>query len=249
MEPVLQSREAGILTLTISRPEMRNALDGAAYRSLCGALADADRDGAVRAVILTGAGGHFTAGNDLKEFQEPHGAGEPAGIAFLRALVGFGKPLLAAVEGVAVGIGTTMLLHCDFAFAGAGARFRMPFVPLGLCPEGGSTLLLPRAAGPKRAADLLLRGREFGAAEALEAGLLTATTAEGSALARAGEAARELAALPPEAVRASKALLRRAGRQATLEAIDAEMEEFERRLGSEEAQQAFAAFFASRGRR
>lgn len=249
MEPVLHSREAGVLTLTMSRPERRNALDAAAYRALSAALAAADRDEAVRAAILTGAGGHFTAGNDLREFQEPLGQGEPAGVAFLRALVGFGKPLLAAVEGVAVGIGTTMLLHCDFAFAGAGARFRMPFVPLGLVPEGGSTLLLPRAAGPKRAADLLLLGREFGAAEALEAGLLTAAVPDGSALPRAVEAARRLSALPPEAVRASRALLRRAERQATLEAIDAELAEFGRRLGSEEAQAAFAAFFASRGGR
>ncbi|HSB19489.1 MAG TPA: enoyl-CoA hydratase-related protein [Anaeromyxobacteraceae bacterium] len=250
METVIQNREAGVLTLTISRPEIRNALDAPTYRSLAGALAAADRDAAVRAVIVTGAGGHFTAGNDLREFQQPLSDGnEPAGIAYLRTLVGFGKPLLAAVEGVAVGIGTTMLLHCDFAFAGAGARFRMPFVPLGLCPEGASTLLLPRIAGAKRAADLLLLGREFTAAEALEAGIVTGTTADGGALARAGEAARQLASLPPEGMRVSKALLRRTERQATLEAIDAEMEEFGRRLGSEEAQQAFAAFFAQRGKR
>lgn len=251
METVIQTREAGVLTLTINRPELRNALDAPTYRALAGALTAADRDAAVRAVLVTGAAGHFTAGNDLREFQQPSLAdgGEPAGIAYLRALVGFGKPLLAAVEGVAVGIGTTMLLHCDFAFAGAGARFRMPFVPLGLCPEGGSTLLLPRIAGAKRAADLLLLGREFTAAEALEAGILTGTTTDGGALERAGEAARRLAELPPEGLRVSKALLRRTERQATLEAIDAEMAEFWRRLGSEEAQQAFAAFFARRGKR
>lgn len=250
MDTVIQAREAGVLTLTISRPELRNALDAPTYRALVEALAAADREAAVRAVIVTGAGGHFTSGNDLREFQQPlAGGGEPAGIAFLRALVGFGKPLVAAVEGVAVGIGTTMLLHCDFAFAGAGARFRMPFVPLGLCPEGASTLLLPRIAGMKRAADLLLLGREFTAAEALDAGLLTAVAADGGALARAGDAARQLAALPPEGVRVSKALLRRTERQATLEAIDAEMAEFARRLGSEEAQEAFAAFFAQRGKR
>jgi enoyl-CoA hydratase/carnithine racemase len=252
METVIQAREAGVLTLTISRPELRNALDAPTYRALSAALAQADQDAAVRAVIVTGAGGHFTAGNDLREFQEAaarRAAGEPAGIAYLRALVGFGKPLVAAVEGVAVGIGTTMLLHCDFAFAGAGARFRMPFVPLGLCPEGGSTLLLPRIAGTKRAAELLLLGREFGAAEAAEAGIVTAAVAEGGALARAGEVAQQLAGLPPEGLRVSKALLRRVDRQATLEAIDAEMVEFGKRLGSEEARQAFAAFFAQRGKR
>jgi enoyl-CoA hydratase/carnithine racemase len=251
MDTLIQAREAGVVTLTMSRPERRNALDAATYRGLTEALAAADADPAVRAAIVTGAGGHFTAGNDLRDFQafQPPAAGESPGIAFLRSLVGFGKPLLAAVEGVAVGIGTTMLLHCDFAFAGAGARFRMPFVPLGLCPEGASTLLLPRVAGAKRAAELLLLGREFSAAEAAAAGILTAAVSDGAALARAREVALEIAALPPEAVRVSKALLRRPDRQAVLEALDAELVEFGKRLVSAEAQQAFAAFLAGRGRR
>jgi enoyl-CoA hydratase/carnithine racemase len=237
------------MVLTISRPELRNALDTATYRALAEAVGAADRDPEVRAAILTGAGGHFTAGNDLRDFQQlPAEGREPAGIAFLKALAGCGKPLLAAVEGVAVGIGTTMLLHCDFAFAGAGARFRMPFVPLGLCPEGASTLLLPRAAGAKRAADLLLTGREFGAEEAAAAGVLTAAVPAGAALDRARETARHLASLPPEALRVSKALLRRPDRAQVLEAIDLEFAEFARRLVSEEAQQAFAAFFAQRGK-
>ncbi|HEY7726199.1 MAG TPA: enoyl-CoA hydratase-related protein [Anaeromyxobacteraceae bacterium] len=248
-----RSLEAGVLRLTMNRPEARNALDEASYRALSAALAEADGDAAVGAVVLTGAGGHFTAGNDLRDFQAaaqrrpPGGAAEePAGVRWLKALVAFEKPLLAAVEGVAVGIGTTTLLHCDLAFAGAGARFRMPFVPLGLCPEGGSSWLLPRAAGPKRAADLLLTGREFGAAEAEAAGLLTGVVPDGGALARATEAAGQLAALPPAAVRAGKALLRRAERGPVLEAIGAEMVEFRRLLGSPEAQAAFAAFFARR---
>jgi len=248
MGTVIEASEAGVVSLTLNRPERRNALDAEAYRALVAALAAADGNPAVRAVLITGAGGHFTAGNDIREFQLPLPREESAGILFLRALAGFGKPLLAAVEGVAVGIGTTLLLHCDFAFAGAGARFRMPFVPLGLCPEGGSTLLLPRVAGSKRAADLLLTGREFTAAEAVEAGLLTAAVAAGGALARARGVAGALAALPPEAVRASKALLRRADREAVHAAIDAEMVEFGKRLGSDEAQQAFAAFFAARGK-
>ncbi len=247
-ESVIPSLEGGVLTLTMSRPEARNALDADTYRALTAAVTAADRDAAVGVVIVTGAGGHFTAGNDLKDFQQPLPAGDAPGIAFLRALAGFGKPLLAAVEGVAVGIGSTMLLHCDFAFAGEGARFRMPFVPLGLVPEGASTLLLPRLAGWKKAADLLLLGREFSAAEALEAGLLTGVTPAGGALARAREVAARLQALPPEAVRASKALLRRPDRIAVSEAIDAEMDEFRRRLSSPEAQAAFAAFFARRGK-
>src|SRR5574341_1131377 len=126
MSHMIRSLDGGVLTLTIDRPEARNALDTATYRALAGAV-----------------------------------EGDSPGIALLRALAGFGKPLVAAVEGVAVGIGSTMLLHCDFAWAGEGARFRMPFVPLGIVPEGASTLLFPRLAGAKRAADLLLLGREF----------------------------------------------------------------------------------------
>lgn len=247
-ESVIRSLEGGVLTLTMSRPEARNALDEGAYRALTEAVTGADRDAAVGAVIVAGAGGHFTAGNDLKDFQKPlPAAGDAPGIAFLRAISGFGKPLLAAVEGVAVGIGSTMLLHCDFAWAGEGARFRMPFVPLGIVPEGASTLLLPRLAGAKRAADLLFLGREFSAAEALEAGLLTGVVAQGAALARAREVAARLQALPPEAVRATKALLRRPDRAAMKEAIDHEMAEIRRRLTSAEAQTAFAAFFARKG--
>jgi len=248
-ESLSRSLDGGVLTLTMNRPEARNALDADAYRALTAAVAAAGGDAAVGAVIVTGAGGHFTAGNDLKDFQRPlPAAGDAPGIAFLRALAGFGKPLLAAVEGVAVGIGSTMLLHCDFAWAGEGARFRMPFVPLGLVPEGASTLLLPRLAGWKWAADLLLLGREFTAAEALQAGLLTGVTATGGALARVREAAAQLQALPPEALRATKALLRRPDRAAVKEAIDLEMAEFRRRLPSPEAQAAFAAFFARRGK-
>jgi len=248
-DSLIRSLDGGVLTLTMNRPEARNALDEGAYRALTEAVTGAGGDAAVGAVILGGAGGHFTAGNDLKDFQRPlPPAGDAPGIAFLRALSGFGKPLLAAVEGVAVGIGSTMLLHCDFAWAGQGARFRMPFVPLGLVPEGASTLLLPRLAGWKRAADLLLLGREFTAAEALEAGLLTGVTATGAALARAREVAGRLQALPPEALRATKALLRRPDRAAVKEAIDLEMAEFRRRLPSPEAQAAFAAFFARRGK-
>lgn len=248
MSTLLQAAEGGVLTLTMNRPEARNALDAATYRALSAALAAAGKDAAVRAVVVTGAGGHFTAGNDLRDFQNLSGDGEPAGLTYLKAISTFEKPLLAAVEGVAVGIGTTMLLHCDFAWAGEGARLRMPFVPLGLCAEGGSSLLLPRIAGQKKASDLLLTGREFGPAEALEAGLLTGTTAAGGALARAQEIARQLADLPPEAVRVTKALLRRPIQERLQETLMVEIAEFATRLGSDEAQAAFAAFFAKRNK-
>lgn len=249
MSHLIPSLDGGLLTLAIDRPEARNALDTATYRALTEAVAAAEGDPAVSVVIVTGTGGHFTAGNDIRDFQilEPV-EGDSPGIALLRALAVFGKPLVAAVEGVAVGIGSTMLLHCDFAWAGEGARFRMPFVPLGIVPEGASTLLFPRLAGAKRAADLLLLGREFNAAEALASGLLTGVTPKGGALARAREAAAQLQALPPEALRATKALLRRPDRAAVQETMDLEMAELRRRVPSAEAQAAFAAFFQKKGK-
>jgi len=248
MSTVLRSLEGGIVVLTIHRPEARNALDAQAYRALASSVAEADADGSVRAVILTGAGGHFTAGNDIRDFQAPLEPGEPAPISFLRSLAAFSKPLLAAVEGVAVGIGTTLLLHCDLVFAGRGARLRMPFVQLGLCPEGASTFLLPRAVGTRRAVEWLMLGREITAAEAAEAGLVTAAVEDGGALARAVETARQLVALPAGSLRATKALLRRPGREGVAAAFEAETEEFIARRDSPEAQAAFAAFLARRGR-
>ena len=248
MSNVLTATDGPVRTITMNRPEARNALDSAAYRALIAALADAGRDPAVRAVVFAGAGGHFTAGNDIKDFQGEIPEGDVPGIAFLKDLARFPKPMLAAVEGVAVGIGSTMLLHCDFAYAGRGARFRMPFVPLGLCPEGGSTVLLARVVGPKKAWDWLLTGREFTGAEAAEAGFVTAATDDGGALRKAQETAQALAQLPPESIRVTKGLLRRAELPGVLEALDVEMVEFKKRRASPEAQAIFAAFFARRGK-
>lgn len=234
----------GVRLLVISRPERRNALDRATYGALCEALSAADADEGVRAVVLTGAGGCFTAGNDLADFQDTRSSGEPsAGLAFLTALTGFAKPLVAAVEGFAVGIGTTLLLHCDLAYAGEGAKFRLPFVPLGLCPEGASSYLLPRIAGTKRAAELLMLGAPFGAAQAVEAGLVNAVTPEGEALDLALAKAEALAALPPSALAATKRLLRSATMDQVAGALALEAEQFHALRLQPAAQAAFAAFF------
>lgn len=234
----------GVRLLTISRPERRNALDRATYAALAEALAAAAADEGVRAVVLTGAKGCFTAGNDLADFQDTsETAGPSPGLAFLDVVSTFAKPLLAAVEGFAVGIGTTMLLHCDLAFAGAGARFRLPFVNLGLCPEGASSYLLPRIAGTKRAAELLMLGEPFSAAEALEAGLLNAVTEDGGALARALEKAAALAALPAQSLAVTKRLLRHATTEPVARAIALEAEQFQMLRLQPAAQAAFAAFF------
>lgn len=245
---VITDPHPGVRLLTLSRPERRNALDRATYRALGEALKAADDDDTVRAVVLTGAGGCFTAGNDLADFQDTSNAGEPsAGLTFLGALTSFGKPVVAAVEGFAVGIGTTMLLHCDLAYAGAGARFRLPFVNLGLCPEGASSYLLPRIAGTKRAAELLLLGEVFGAEEAAAAGIVNAVIEEGGALSRALEKAQALAALPPESLATTKRLLRHATAEPVARALALEAEQFHALRLRPAAQAAFAAFFKRQG--
>ncbi|MFG1302964.1 enoyl-CoA hydratase-related protein [Xanthobacter autotrophicus] len=233
----------GVRRLTISRPDRRNALDQATYSALSTALEAAAHDDGVRAVVLTGAGGCFTAGNDLADFQNTPDHEPVAAVAFLDAIVGFSKPLVAAVEGFAVGIGVTMLLHCDLAYAGATARFRLPFVNLGLCAEGGSSYLLPLVAGTKRAAELLLLGAPFGAAEAKEARIVNGVTDEGAALALAEERAVALAALPPQALAVTKRLLRHGTADAVARALALEAEQFRALRLTPAAQAAFAAFF------
>lgn len=241
---IITDPHEGVRQLTISRPERRNALDRATYGALAEALKAAAPDDSVRAVVLTGAAGCFTAGNDLADFQDTSNAGEPsAGLTYLGVLSTFPKPVVAAVEGFAVGIGTTMLLHCDLAYAGAGARFRLPFVNLGLCPEGASSYLLPRIAGTKRAAELLLLGELFGAAEAAEAGIVNAVTEEGAALSHALDKAKALAALPPESLAATKSLLRHATAEPVARALALEAQHFHALRLQPAAQAAFAAFF------
>lgn len=246
-ETVLSEAAAeGVVQITMNRPDRRNALDRATYQGLIDALAAAEADTGVRAIVLTGAAGCFTSGNDLKDFAAAGAGGPRVAIDFLTAILTAKKPIVAAVEGFAVGIGTTMLLHCDLAFAGRGASFRMPFVTLGLCPEGGSSYLLPLIAGSKRAAELLMLGEAFGPEIAQEAGLLNGVTEEGGALALALDKAKALAALPPQSVALTKMLLKRGSAAAIAETIATEARHFGERLMSAEAQAAFAAFLMKR---
>jgi enoyl-CoA hydratase/carnithine racemase len=235
----------GVLLLTFDRPQQRNALNNTAYAALSAALSDAEADPTVRAVVLTGQGGHFTAGNDLGDFATlPEDATSIPGIRLLAQVAALKTPLVAAVEGSAVGIGTTLLLHCDLAYAGETARFRAPFVPLGLSPEGGSSLLLTSLAGLKKASEILLLGGFFSAQEALTIGLLNAVTEPGKALETALAKAQALAAQPPEALAATRALLRSYSAEAIQAAIDAEERVFLQRCRSSESQQAISAFFS-----
>ena len=246
-DTLLSHLEAGVLTLTFNRPEKKNAFTAQMYAEAAQALTEADANDAVRVVVLAGAGGTFTAGNDLKDFLEkpPTGKDSPV-FRFLHTLAHFSRPLIARVEGVAVGIGTTLLLHCDYVLASERAVFSMPFVNLGLSPEGASSVLLPRLAGMALASELLLFGEPFDAATALRAGLINRVVpdAELDALVRARAAA--LAARPAESVRLTKKLLRDPLRAAVDEAFTREGDVFIQRLGSTEAREAFNAFLSKK---
>jgi enoyl-CoA hydratase/carnithine racemase len=236
-----------VLRIEIARPDKKNALTQEMYAAMADALADADGDPKVRVVLIHGTRDCFTAGNDLKDFLErpPHSESSPTH-RFLRGIATFGKPLLAAVNGAAVGIGTTMLLHCDFVYAAPGARFQLPFVPLGLVPEAGSSFLLPYIAGFQRAAELLLLGQPFDAEKAYAAGFVTQVVPEKELLDRARAGALAVAALPPAAVRATKALMRSRVRKRVGEAMAEEGMVFTERLASPEAREAMTAFFEKR---
>ncbi len=236
-----------ILEVAIARPARRNALTHAMYEVLVSALDRAAHDEAVRVVLFHGLGGHFTAGNDLAEFASspPVDTTSPV-FRFLRALVSAEKPLVAAVEGHAVGIGTTMLLHCDLSYAAPSAKFRMPFVDLALVPEGASSLLLPRMVGLAKASELLLLAEGFSGTDAERYGIVSRTAPEGEVLTFARSKAEALAAKAPEAVRRSKALLRNRDRHAIDEALVEEAAIFLARLRSPELQEAVGAFMAKR---
>jgi enoyl-CoA hydratase/carnithine racemase len=234
-----------VTTLRIDRPLKKNALDGATYRGLADGLAAALADDAVHAIVIGGSDEVFTSGNDLGDFVKVRegGAGLAAG-TFLEALVDAKKPILAAVWGWAVGIGTTMLLHCDFVYAAPNARFRTPFVDLGLCPEAASTVLLPAAIGARHAVEMLYLGTEVDAARAAAWGLVTEVVAD--PMARAMEVALQLAAKPPGALQKTKELLRRPLRAAVAEALVAERDAFLERLQSREALEAVMAMMSKR---
>jgi enoyl-CoA hydratase/carnithine racemase len=229
----------GVLTLMLDRPARRNAITQGMYAALADAFDQASASDAVGAVLLHGAGGCFTAGNDLDDFTNTGARRERAGHRY--AIAGCTKPIVAAVAGHAVGVGTTLLLHCDFVLAAHSARFRLPFVPLGLCPEGGSSMLLPQRAGARLAAQLLYLGDPFDAATAVQAGIAGEVVPEGALLERAHALAARLASQPREAVQATKALLKGTLGRTALQAIEDEYPTFERLLASPEAQQRIAA--------
>jgi enoyl-CoA hydratase/carnithine racemase len=237
----------GVATIEIARPEKKNALTAAMYQSMADALRAAADDNAVRAVLITGQPGVFTSGNDLEDFMQrpPQGADSPV-LQFMRALIALDKPVVAAVTGAAIGIGTTMLLHCDFVYVSDEARLATPFASLGLVPEFASSLWFPAVMGQRRAAEKLLLGDPFTAETAVDCGLANAVLPAGEVVNHARRVAERFNALPPGAVQQTKQLMRRATREATLQAMDAESEIFGKRLRSPEAAEAFQAFFQKR---
>lgn len=244
--PLVLIEDAGAVRLVrMNRPDKKNALTSVMYAAMADALAEANRLPQVHCVLIAGSGGAFCAGNDLHDFQnaaeEDEGLSEPI-LRFLHALAGFRKPLLAAVRGPAVGIGTTMLLHCDYAVAAADARFATPFVNLGLIPEAASSLLAPRLMGQRRAFALLVMGEPLDAPAALACGLVNTIVAAADVDAEAMAAAQRIARLPPEAVAATRQLMRGSPEE-LMARIDEEADYFRVRLQSEEAQAAFKAFF------
>lgn len=235
--------ENGSLVLTIDRVEQRNALSTAMYDQLREGLEAANNDPRCHSVIITGAGGHFTAGNDLKDFQSERPQGDSPALAFLRTLASVDVSVIAAVEGYAIGIGATLLQHCDFVYADDTATFSLPFISLALCPEGGSSILLERIVGRRKAAQWLLLGEKFGAQEAMQAGLLTALSEKGRTLQDARDTAAALGSKPLQALRLTKRMLREPGRPQLMATFDDERDKFNQRLKSDEAQEIFKRFF------
>jgi enoyl-CoA hydratase/carnithine racemase len=237
----------GVATIEIARPEKKNALTQAMYAEMAEALAAAGADGAVRAVLIAGQPGVFTSGNDLEDFMQRPPASEDSPVfRFMHALADCTKPVVAAVTGAAIGVGTTMLLHCDLVYVSDEARLAMPFVGLGLVPEFASSLLVSQLVGHARASELLLLGEPFNGERAVELGFANAVLPAGEVVNHARRMAERFNALPPGAVRESKALMRRGQHALVREQIGAEARIFGQRLRSPEATEAFQAFFQKR---
>ena len=240
------TREGAILSAAFARPQKKNAITGAMYEALIEAFDTANRDPDVGALVVSGKGGVFTAGNDIGDFLAValREAGDFPAWRFVSAVAEFEKPLIAAVDGLAIGVGTTLCFHCDLVYATPEARFQMPFVNLGLVPEAGSSLLAPQRFGRAKAAEFLLLGEPFGAEEALRLGLVNAVLPQSELMAHAMSKAAELAAKPRQALLATRRLMR--GDPEALKARMAEeMHAFSAALKSAEAHAAFQAFLSA----
>lgn len=246
-EHILVSQENRILKLQLNRPEKKNALTAEMYSKLAEELEQANTDPQTRVILLTGSGDSFSSGNDLNDFlQNPPQDGSSPVFRFLKAISTCEKPIVAAVNGIAIGIGTTMLLHCDLVYASETALFQLPFVNLALVPEAAASYLLPQKLGYQKAAELIYLSKKFGAAEAKELGLVNDSFTADALQDNALKVATELSQKAPEALRLSKMLLKRGAAQVVAETMQTEGELFRQRLGSPEAQEVMQAFMQKR---
>jgi len=247
MSDIITERSGSILRVQLNRPDKKNAMTSSMYVTLADLLNDAARDEQIRVVLWHGAGDSFSAGNDVEDFlKNPPGPGESPQARLMNALINFDKPLVAAVQGAAIGGGTTMLTHCDFVYAAESAKFQMPFINLGLVPEFGSSYSLPMRIGHLRAAELILLGLPFDARRAAELGLVTRVVPDEKLMATATETAQKLAQKPIGALRACKRLMKLSSREQIEQAMKTEGEEFALRVRSAEAREAFTAFIEKR---
>lgn len=249
IDHILTEQKDRILSIQLNRPKKKNAITLAMYRAIAEALRQADQDDAVRAVFITGSEDSFSSGNDVMDFlqnpQSPDDVDSPV-FQFLTTISQAQKPLVAAVNGLAIGIGTTMLLHCDLVYAADTARFQLPFVNLGLVPEAGSSWLLPQVMDYHRAAELLLLGEMFDAEMACQVGLVNAVFPAADLFEQAWQKALRLAAQPPAALRLTKALLKQSSAAAVKATMHTELGHFAERLQSPEAMEALQAFMERR---
>jgi enoyl-CoA hydratase/carnithine racemase len=247
MSEILSRQEGNILFLSFNRPEKMNALTRSMYAGLATGLNEAAGDFGIRAVIITSESQHFTAGNDISDFMDNPPTSESSEVSqFLESLLNFPKPLIAAVKGNAIGVGTTMLLHCDVVVASPTAKFSMPFASLGLVPEAGSSFLFPQLVGYQRAARIFMTGESFDAPMAVEMGLVTSI--ENDPLSEAMKIAQQIADQPPQAIINTKALLKARSHDAVAAVMKAEFEIFAMALQSDEAMEAFMKFMSKKGK-
>ncbi len=247
MSDIVSERFGSILRVQLNRPAKKNAMTSAMYVTLADVFDTAAKDDQIRVVLWHGAGDSFCAGNDVEDFlKNPPGKGESPQALLIKALIDFDKPIIAAVQGAAIGGGTTMLTHCDFVYAGESAKFQTPFVNLALVPEFGSSCTVPARIGYLRAAELILMGVPFAAHRAAEVGLVTRVVPDQKLLATATETAQKLAEKPPVALRACKRLMKESTREQLERGVKLENEEFSARVRSAEAKEAFTAFLEKR---
>jgi enoyl-CoA hydratase/carnithine racemase len=247
MEDIVTAHAGSVLRVQLNRPTKRNAMTSAMYVALAAILNEAANDESTRVVLWHGAGDSFCAGNDIQDFlKNPPGPGQSPQARLMEALVNFDKPLVAAVQGAAIGGGTTMLLHCDFIYAGESTKFQMPFINLAVVPEFGSSCAVPARIGHVRAAELILLGTPFDARRAAELGLVNEVIPDKDVMARARETAEKLATKPAAALQASKRLIKQPLREQVTAAMKAENEEFSVQVRSEDAKEAFNAFLEKR---